>query len=87
MNLLPLEKKTYSCFRQVQLQKKYKTGTTKLISSWTSNSSLKDIVFKVIHIMPSFLLQKPSKASKVKDQLKVLEGIRVGKVLRRIAVI
>ena len=53
--------------------KNYITETTKLINDWANNSPLKDISFKAIHIMPSLLLQKPSKTSKVKDHLKALE--------------
>ena len=34
---------------------------------------MKDIAFKAIHIMPSLLLQKPSKTSKAKDHTKALE--------------
>ena len=30
-------------------------------------------MLKAIHVMPALLLQKPSKASKAKDQLKALE--------------
>ena len=71
-NILPFGRKTYSCFQQVQLRKKYITETTNLMDDWTNNSPLKDIAFKVIHIMSS-LLQKSSKASKVKDYLKALE--------------
>ena len=53
--------------------KKYITETTKLMNGWTNNSPLKDIALKTILIMPSLLLQKPSKTSKVKDHLKALE--------------
>ena len=53
----------------------YITETTKLMNGLTNNSPLKDIAFKAIHIMPSFLLQKPSKTSKAKDHLKALERI------------
>ena len=49
--------------------KKYITETTKLMNGWTNNLPLKDIGFKAIHIMPSLLLQKPSKTSKAKDHL------------------
>ena len=53
--------------------KKYVVETTKLLNAWTSNSLMKDIAFKAIHIMPSLLLQKPSKTSKAKDHTKALE--------------
>ena len=49
--------------------KNHITETTKLMNGWTNNSPLKDIAFKAIHIMPSLLLQKSSKRSKVKDHL------------------
>ena len=53
--------------------KKYVLETTKLLNAWTSNSPMKDIAFKAIHIMPSLLLQKPSKTSKAKDHTKAFE--------------
>ena len=45
------------------------------MNGWTKNSLLKDIAFKAIYITANVLLQKPSKASKAKDHLKVLERI------------
>ena len=53
--------------------KKCITETTKLMNRWTDNSPLKGIAFTVIHVIPSLLLQKPSKTSKAKDHLKALE--------------
>ena len=53
--------------------KKCITETTKLMNGWTDNSPLKGIAFTVIHVIPSLLLQKPSKTSKAKDHLKALE--------------
>ena len=53
--------------------KKCITETTKLMNGWTDNSPLKGIAFTVIHVIPSLLLQKPSKTSKAKDYLKALE--------------
>ena len=53
--------------------KKYITETTKLMNGWTNNLPLRDIAFKAIHIMPSPLLQKPSKRYKAEDHLKALE--------------
>ena len=73
INVFSSGRKTYSCFQQVQLRKKYITETTKLMNGWTNNSPLKDIAFTAIHVMPSLLLQKPSKTSKAKDHLKALE--------------
>ena len=46
---------------------------TKLINIWTDESPMKNIAIKAIMIMPSLLLQKPSKESKSKDHLKALE--------------
>ena len=43
--------------------KKYIAETIKLMNGWTNNSPLKDIAFTAIHVMPSLLLQKPSKTS------------------------
>ena len=43
--------------------KKYIAETIKLMNGWTNNSPLKDIAFTTIHVMPSLLLQKPSKTS------------------------
>jgi len=45
----------------------------RLLNSWNEESPLKDIAMKAIHIMPALLLQKPSKTSKSKDNLKALE--------------
>ena len=53
--------------------KKCITETTKLMNGWTDNSPLKGIAFTVMHVIPSLLLQKPSKTSKAKDHLKALE--------------
>lgn len=54
------------------IAKKYITETTKLVNDWTNNLLLKDITYKAMHIMPSLLLQKPSKTSKAKGHLKAL---------------
>ena len=53
--------------------KQYIDETTKLMNKWLQELPLKDIAFKAIMIMPNLLLQKPSKTSKAKDHLKVLE--------------
>ena len=50
--------------------KKSTTETTKLMNGWTNNSPLKEIVFKAIHIIPSLLLQKPTKHLKQKTAWK-----------------
>ena len=47
--------------------------TTRLLNSWVDDSPLKNIAFKAIMIMPSLLLQKPSKESKAKDHVKALD--------------
>ena len=53
--------------------KQYIDETTKLMNEWLHESTLKNIAFKAIMIMPNLLLQKPSKNSKAKDHLKTLE--------------
>ena len=57
----------------MQLRKKYIRETKKLMKSWTNNSSLKDINFKAIRIIPCLFLHKPSKVSKSRDYLKALK--------------
>ena len=47
---------------------------TKLFNAWIDDSPLKKKAMKAAMIMPSLLLQKPSKESKSKDHLKALEG-------------
>ena len=46
---------------------------TKLFNAWINDSPLKKIAMKTVTIMPSLLLQKPSKESKSKDHPKALE--------------
>ena len=46
---------------------------TRLINIWTDESPMKNVAIKAIMIMPSLLLQKASKESKSKDNLKALE--------------
>ena len=43
------------------------------MNDWMNNLPLKDIALKAINSIPSLLLQKPSKTSKAKDHLKVME--------------
>ena len=45
----------------------------KLLNSWVEGTALQDIAFKAVMIMPSLLLQKPSKNSKAKEHLNNLE--------------
>ena len=52
---------------------KYIEETTRLFNCWLTNSPLKPISFKAIMVMPSLLLQKPTKTSKAKDHLAALE--------------
>ena len=47
--------------------------TTRLIDAWVRGSLLKNIALKAVMIMPSLLLQNPSKDSKSKDHTKALE--------------
>jgi len=53
--------------------KSYINELTRLLHSWTSKTALVDIALKAMMIMPSLLLQKPSRTSKAKDHLKALE--------------
>ena len=53
--------------------KQFIEETTKLINEWLHDLPLKDTAFKAIMIIPSLLLQKPSKKSKSRDHLKLLE--------------
>ncbi|XP_057301658.1 uncharacterized protein LOC130636080 [Hydractinia symbiolongicarpus] len=46
---------------------------TRLINLWIADSPMKPISLKALHVMPSLLLQKPSKKSKSKDHTKALE--------------
>ena len=46
---------------------------TKLMLSWVEDTAMKDNAFTAIMIMPSLLLQKPSKRSKSKEHLIALE--------------
>ena len=56
-----------------QAGKRYVDETTRLMNEWLHDSTMKDVAFKAIMIMPNLLLQKPSKKSKSKDHLKALE--------------
>ena len=53
--------------------KRYIKEIRRLLNEWISDSPLKDISFKVIMIMSSLLLQKPSKTSKLKEHQLPLE--------------
>jgi len=53
--------------------KVYIDEMTKLLNSWSNETSLMNVAFKALMIMPNLLLQKPSKTSKAKDHLKALE--------------
>ena len=46
---------------------------TRLLNAWEQNSPMQSMVFTAIMVMPSLLLQKPSKESKAKDHSKALE--------------
>ena len=46
---------------------------SRLMNEWIHESSVKDIAFKAIMVMPSLLLRKPSRKSKSKDHLKSLK--------------
>ena len=53
--------------------KSYIKETIRLLDEWNHNSSLKDIALKAIMVMPSLLLQKPSKNSKTKEHVESLD--------------
>jgi len=46
---------------------------TRLIHEWTNNSPLRDISIKALMVMPSLLLQKPSRTSKAKEHGELLQ--------------
>ena len=68
-----LEEKFICASNRCNCKKIRNNKTTNLMNSWTNDLPYKDVSFKAIHIMSSLLLQKPSKASKVKDHLKAME--------------
>ena len=53
--------------------KNYIREITRLMNQWVEGRPMKNISLKAIHIMPSILLQKPSKNSKSKDRVRALE--------------
>ena len=53
--------------------KRYINETTRLMNAWTEESPLQKVAFKAIMVMPSLLLQKPSKNSKSRDHIAALE--------------
>ena len=53
--------------------KEFINKITRLLNAWVDDSSLKDIAFKAIMVLPSLLLQKPSKKSETKDHCEVLQ--------------
>ena len=52
--------------------KDYIDEITRLLNAWIQDSAMKDITFKAIMVMPSLILQKPSRNSKAKDYSEVL---------------
>ena len=50
-----------------QARKDYRDEITRLLNAWTQDSAIKHLTFKAIMVMPSLILQKPSRNSKVKD--------------------
>ena len=53
--------------------KKFLDDIFRILSLWTNDTLLKNKALKVIHVMPTLLLQEPSKTSKAKDNLKAIE--------------
>ena len=47
--------------------KTYIDECSRMIKDWVNDSPLKSISFKALMVMPSLLLQKPSKKSKAKE--------------------
>ena len=66
-------KKIPSCFLYGASGKGFIREITKLLNAFSEGTPLKYICMKAIHIMPSLLLQKPSKSSKAKDHVRNLE--------------
>ena len=52
--------------------KDYIGEITRLLNAWIQDSAMKDITFKAIMVMPSLILQKPSRNSKAKYYSEVL---------------
>ena len=52
--------------------KDYIDEITRLSNAWIQDSAMKHITFKAIMVMPSLILQKPSRNSKVKDHSEAL---------------
>ena len=53
--------------------KRFIKDVTRSINSWIENSPLKLVPVKAMNIMPSLLLQNPSKMSKTKDHISALD--------------
>ena len=56
-------------------EKSYVEEVTRLMKLWIQDTSVKSISLRAVHVMPALLLQKPSKSSKAKDHLQVLERL------------
>ena len=52
---------------------RYVEEVTRLMKLWIQDTPLKSISLKAVHVMPTLLLQKPSKSSEAKDHLQALE--------------
>ena len=52
---------------------KYIKEVTRLLDAWIQDTPLRSFRLKGIHIMPAFLSQKPSKASRSRDHSDTLE--------------
>ena len=53
--------------------KDYIKELTRLINEWVAESPVRECAMYAIHVMPALLLQKPSKTSKSRDHVKVLD--------------
>ena len=50
-----------------QARKDYRDEITRLLNAWIQDSAIQHLTFNAIRVMPSLILQKPSRNSKVKD--------------------
>ena len=53
--------------------KKYVAETTRLITNWNNKTPIGNISMRLLFVLPSLLLQKPSKSSKAKDHAEHLK--------------
>ena len=54
-------------------EKDYIDEITRLLNEWIQDSAMKQIPCNVIMVMPSLILQKPSRNSKAKDHSEAIQ--------------